>query len=73
MPLLAAVFFGSMPYRNLLRGSISTGLVLVLRNRQLVILWSLVISAKAPWGVLPREKWLVDEEKVPLVVLKRTV
>jgi hypothetical protein len=25
------------------------------------------------WGVFPREKWLVGDEQIPLVVARRTV
>ena len=72
--ILGSGFFGSLPYRNLLRvGSCPTGLVLVLRGRQLLIPWELVRSAKAPWGIFPREKWLVGAEQVPLIVPKGTV
>jgi hypothetical protein len=72
--ILGRGFFGSLPYRNLLQiGSGSTGLVLVLGKRQLVIPWSQVVNAKAPWGILPREKWLVGEERIPLVVPRGTV
>jgi len=72
--ILGSGFIGSLPYRNLLQiGSMSSGLVIVLRKRQLLIPWSLVESAKAPWGILPREKWYVGEEKVPLIVPKGTV
>lgn len=66
--------FGSLPYRNLLRvGSASLGLVLVLGKRQLLIPWFLVASAQAPWGIFPREKWLLGEDKIPLIVPKGTV
>ena len=72
--VLGSGIFGSLPYRNLLQvGSIPDGLVLVLRKRQLLIPWSHVDSAKPPWGILPREKWLIGEGKIPLVVPKGTV
>ena len=72
--VLGSGFFGSLPYRNLLQvGSLSSGLVLVLGKRRLLVPWSLVISAKAPWGIFPREKWLISEERIPLIVPKGTV
>ena len=72
--ILGKGLFGGITYRNLLRvGSIPAGLILVLGKRQLLIPWSLVRSAKAPWGILPREKWLIGEEKIPLVLPKGTV
>lgn len=72
--ILGSGLFGSMPYRNLLRvGSCPRGLVLVLGGRQVLIPWDLVKSAAPPWGILPREKWLVGAEQVPLVVPKGTV
>ena len=72
--ILGSGLFGSLPYRNLLQvGSISSGLVLVLGGRQLLIPWSQVVSAKAPRGIFPREKWLVGEQKIPLVVPQGTV
>ncbi len=71
---LGSGFFGSLPYRNLLSvGSCSTGLVLVLGSRRLLIPWNLVMSAKAPWGIFAREKWLVGAERVPFIVPKGTV
>ena len=72
--ILGSGFFGSLPYRNLLQvGSAASGLVLVLGGRRVLIPWSLVVAAEPPWGILPREKWLVGEAKVPLVVPKGTV
>ena len=67
--ILGSGFFGGMRYRNLLRvGSCPAGLVLVLGGRQLLIAWELVSRAQAPWGIFPREKWLVGAEQVPLIV-----
>jgi hypothetical protein len=72
--VLGSGIIGSLPYRNiLLVGSDPSGLVIVLGRRQVLIPWSRVESAKAPWGIFPREKWLVGEEKIPLVVPKGTV
>ncbi len=72
--ILGSGFFGSLPYRNLLRvGSCPAGLVLVLGGRRLLIPWDLVSSAKAPWGFFPREKWRVGAAQVPLIVPKGTV
>lgn len=72
--ILGKGLFGSLPYRNLLRvGSNPKGLVLALGARQLLIPWTQVVAAKAPWGILPREKWLVGDERIPLVVPRGTV
>ena len=72
--VLGSGFFGGRNYRNLLRvGSCTDGLVLVLLNRQLLVPWDLVESADPPWGILPREKWLVGADQIPLVVPRGTV